>query len=217
MTESHIKQIAIAELDAPTFATTQQYLEIHAPVRKDGVVQVDRVDLEGPEPLAQVYIPVEEEQFHFVLQVDTSQEEVLGIGTESWNRVYFRVTSAHHSLAELSTLTSLASTSSWDREDLRPKGISTYGFSAFKIEPNPEPDEFEDKLAKLLTFLEQDTSGVLKLLDLAAGGINVAMNFHDGNGMLGGMHLHAEIVKRIGNLGLSIDFDLYTEGKPFIS
>ena len=90
-----------------------------------------------------------------------------------------------------------------------------YRFSSLGIEPNPEPDEFEDKLAKLLDLLETDKEGIKRLVDKANGGISVAMTFHDGNGMFGGPHLDRQTVKRLGDLNLSVDFDLYADGNSF--
>ena len=81
--------------------------------------------------------------------------------------------------------------------------------------PNPEPDEFEDKLRKLLDFLEQDEAGIRDLVDKAEGYIQVAMDIHNGNGMIGGPTINIDCISRMKNLGLEINFDLYVGGTSF--
>ena len=112
-------------------------------------------------------------------------------------------------------MTSLTPTELWNKGDLRKNGKSNHTFSIFKILPNPEPDEFEDKLKKLLDFLEHDKSGVKRLVDNANGYIQVAMDIHNGNGMIGGHNIDTDDIRRMNDLGLSINFDLYVGGNGF--
>ncbi len=83
------------------------------------------------------------------------------------------------------------------------------------FEPTPGPDEFEDKLKKLLDFLETDKVGVKNLVKKAEGYIQVAMEFHNGNSMLGGAGISKESIKRMAALNLEINFDLYVSGKTY--
>lgn len=46
-----------------------------------------------------------------------------------------------------------------------------------------------------------------------SAGIQVVAIFHNANTMPGGVHLKKEYIRRIAALDLSIDFDLYAEGK----
>ena len=99
--------------------------------------------------------------------------------------------------------------------DLRKNGKSNHEFSHLAILPNPEPGSFEDKLKKLLSYLEQDRDGIKRLVDNANGYIQVAMDIHNGNGMIGGPNIDTDDIKRMNNLGLSINFDLYVGGNSF--
>ena len=126
------------------------------------------------------------------------------------------VTSELLTFNELSSLTKLQSTSGWTKGDKRRLGNSLYDFSSIHFEPNPEPDEFEDKLKKLIDFLDQDKEGVGKLVEKAEAAIQVATIFHNGNTVLGGHQLDKAIIKRLGSYNLGIDFDLYAEGKFFV-
>lgn len=115
----------------------------------------------------------------------------------------------------MAAITNLKPTGGWRRGALKRLGKATYRNTLIRFTPNPEPDEFEDKLKKLLDFLEQDPIGIRKLTDLAEGYIQAAIIFHNGNTMLGGPHIDKESIKRMAALNLEIDFDLYAEGKFF--
>ena len=215
MTQEEIVALVVSEFQTPTLGVTEQYLEVHAPVTENGTIKIDRIDWEAGHDRAIVYVPVVDEFFHFALLVNLKLKKVYGFRSEPWHRVYFNATSKTLSLQELQSCTSLIPTSGWDKEDLRPHGKNRYGFSSFKLLPNPEPDTFENKLTKLLDRLETDPEGVKKLAEKTKAEITVAINFHNGNGMLGGLHLDQRSLQRIAELNFSMDFDLYAEGHPF--
>lgn len=216
MADNLIIEKAIDELQSKRFGTTEQLLEIHNVVYVDNKPQVLRVDTEYDDKTAIVYFPIKDEKFYLAVWLDTKPEiSVRGVGTENYNAVYLKATSEDLSFQELSLLTKLKPTSGWSKGDTRKSGNSFYNFSAFHFEPNPEPDEFEDKLRKLLDFLETDKDGVTALVDKAFAQIQVATIFHNGNTMLGGHHLDKGTVKRLAALNLELDFDLYAEGNFF--
>jgi len=213
MTDSLIIEKAISEILSKEFGTTEQLLEIHEVVYENDKPKVLRVDKESDDSSVIVYFPIKDEKFYLAVWLDTDPEILVrGVGTENYNSVYLKVTSDDFSLKELSKLTRLQSTKNWNKGDKREKGNSVYSFTALFFEPNPEPDEFEDKLKKLLDFLDQDKEGIKKLIEKADAQIQVATTFHNGNTMLGGHHLDKSIIKRIGSYNLAIDFDLYAEG-----
>jgi hypothetical protein len=113
---------------------------------------------------------------------------------------------------ELAANTILPNSSGWSKGDKRRTGNTTYQFSCVMFEPNPEPDDFEDKLRNLLLFLQQDMEGVKLLVENARGYIQVAMKFHNGNTMLGGPHISSDLIKQMSLLNLEIDFDLCVGG-----
>lgn len=75
--------------------------------------------------------------------------------------------------------------------------------------------KFEIKLKQLLDFLEQDKEGIANLANNANGHIQVTINFHNSNTMLGGPMIDKNNIKRISALNLEIDFDLYAKGNFF--
>lgn len=216
MTDTLIIEKAINEILLKECGTTEQLLEIHEVVYENDKPKVLRVDRESKDGSAIVYFPIKDEKFYLAVWLDTDpQVLVRGVGTEYYNSVYLKVTSDHLSFQELSSLTKLQPTKGWNKGDTRKFGNSFYNFTALHFEPNPEPDEFEDKLRKLLDFLDQDKEGFTKLVEKADVQIQVATIFHNGNKMLGGHHLDKLIIKRLGSYNLEIDFDLYAEGKLY--
>jgi hypothetical protein len=204
------------EIKNKTWGVTEQFLQVHDIVLVNGQPKIERIDTDKVDGTIITYLPVREELFYFAVYFDNKETlNITWIGTEPYNSVYFRATSDNLTFDELTSLTNIKPTRGWDKGQKRKSGTGTYNFSSIDIEPNPEPDEFEDKIKKLLDLLEQDKEGMKKLGDSAGGQIQVAMKFHNGNTMLGGPHLDKGIISRLSNLNLSVDFDLYADGKFF--
>ena len=215
MTDKEVKEIILAELQNKTFGTTEQFIEIHSPVYFDSDINIARIDREGNEEEITAYLPVMNQRFFFAVCINSKTKEILNVGSLSNNVVYFKATSENLSEYELKSLTKLKPTISWNKGHLRENKKMKEKVSYISFMPNPEPDEFENKLKKLLDFLEQDEAGIRKLVDKANGYIQVAMDIHNGNGMIGGPTIKIDCINRMQNLGLEINFDLYVEGNSF--
>jgi hypothetical protein len=136
--------------------------------------------------------------------------------TEDYCDVYFRATSEELTLQQLVSLTTLPYDSeSWSKGDSHPRTGLPRKFSSLVLKLPQNPGELNRKLQLLLSFLEQDLVGVKKLIDYYHGGIQVHIIFHNGNTMLGGLHLDKEDIRRLAALNVEIDFDLYAEGSLF--
>jgi hypothetical protein len=213
MTDDQIIKLIEDEFRDPTLSVTRQYLNIHKPVYSNGKIVIARIDRD--DPIIAVYLPVEGEKFYFTVYVDPQTVELTMVETEAWHSVYFRAVSESLSIDELMAMTKFKPTEFWNKGDRKSIGNANYQFSQFKLQPNPEPDAFEDKLRKLLDLLEQDKNGIRQLVEKAEGYIQVGANIHNANGMIGGHHIDAESVRRLNDLGLAIDFDLRVSGKKF--
>lgn len=214
MTDTLIIQKATEELSAKTFGVTEQFLKIHEVVYENDKPKIARVDTDKEDGTAIVYFPVKDEKFYLAVYLDTiPQISVRHVGTEYSNSVYLGVSSKTFSLEELTAMTKLKATHGHSKGDKR--GGTYWKFSKVCFEPNPEPDEFEDKLKKLLDFLETDKEGIKQLVEKADAWIEIAQEFHIGNTMLGGSFIDTESIKRIANLNLSIDFDLSVGGNLY--
>lgn len=216
MTDTLIIEKAFEEIQKRNFGITEQFLNVHEVVYADNCPKVVRIDRDHEDGGAIVYFPVKEEKFFLAIYIETVPEiSVRWVDVESYNSVYFIATSEDFTLEQLSSLTKLEVTNGWNNGDQRKFGTSFYNFSAAIIEPNPEPDEFEDKLKKLLNYLEKDRDGTIKLVENANGCIQVKTVFYNGNTILGGHHLNKDIITRLSSLKLEIYFDLYAEGNFF--
>lgn len=216
MTDNPFIQKAIEELESKSFGVTEQFLKIHEVEYGDGVPKVLRVDQERGAGTVIVYFAVKGERFYLAVYLDTQPHIVVKwVETESYYSVYYRATSEILNHEELAAFTKLKPTGGCNKGDQRNNGRTVYKFSAIEFEPNPEPDEFDDKLKKLLDFLEQDQDGIRALANKASGYIQVTITYHNGNSMIGGPHIDREALKRMAALHLAIDFDQYLGGNKY--
>ena len=217
MTNTLIIEKAIEEVETKTLGVTEQFLEIHKLVYIDNKPKIARVDTDKVDE-AIVYFNIEDEKFFLAVYVDLKPNvSVRWTNTEPYHSVYFRASSEILSLVELSELTILTTTKGRNKGDKKNPDVGKIEWkeSSIFIEPNPEADEFEDKLTKLLDYLEKDSEGIEKLVSNANGHIQVYSSFHNGNTIIGGHHLEKDHIKRMCELNLEIDFDISADGNFF--
>lgn len=215
MSDEQVKELIRTELSQKTLGVTEQYLEIHEIEYEDGELKIARIDRESKEGLIIAYIPIKEEYFWLAVYIDESNGTIQNIGTESRNRVLMRATSDELTCYELQLLIKLKATESINKGDFKLKKGLKYAYSVLDLEPNPEPDAFEDKLEKLLTFLEEDREGIHALAKQSKVWVSATMDFHYGNQLLGKAYISLDKIKRLSALNLAIDFDLAAWGNPF--
>ena len=133
MTDLQVIELLEREFKEKTLGETEQYLEIHSPIYADNKLKVDRIDRDKRDDLIIAYLPVLNEKFYFAVYIDTKTNEVTGIWTEAYHRVYFRATSETLTVDELKAMTRLTPTDFWNRGDLRTNGRSNHTFSNFNI------------------------------------------------------------------------------------
>ena len=210
ITDEQVLDIVSKEIKTKTLGVTEQLLEIHSPIYIDGEIKIDRIDREMGGDYLVAYLPVLNERFYFGVSINISTKEVHGFYTEAGINVYFMASSEEFSKLNLKEMTNLIPTESWNKGDISPYNLKyNYKNSAILFKPNPEPDDLEDKLRKLLDFLEQDKNSILELVDKANGYIQIAMYIHNGNNCIGGISIGQDSIRRMSELNLSIDFDLY--------
>ncbi|WDF48365.1 DUF4279 domain-containing protein [Chryseobacterium sp. KACC 21268] len=215
MNESEIITLIQTEIEKKDWGFTEQFLEIHSPVYINNIVKIENIITANNE--VTVYLPIVGERFYLTFYIDLIKKEIFGISTEPYISIYFRATSENLSSDELRKNTKLAITESWNKGDIRKNGKGIYSFSSVIIDINKTPDSFEAKLNALISELENDRDGIKKLAELADGYIQVLMEFHNGNGLIGGPNLSKEIIQKLSEMDLSVDFDLAVSGNKFIS
>ncbi|UOQ55265.1 DUF4279 domain-containing protein [Hymenobacter cellulosivorans] len=209
-----IPEVVAQELAAPRFGVTQQFLAIHR-IRYEAGQPLILHNTTTPDGRHMAWLAVENERFYFVMYLDPTGAEVLWVDTEEFHDVWLRATSATRPLAELAALTKLRPSAQWNMGDPRRVGGARHQESGLDFTLDTPPDTFENKLGLFLDFLEQDAAGIRALASRADCTLRVASYFHNGNSMLGGFHLNAPLLKRLNNLDLSIDFDLYATGEKW--
>ena len=212
MTENKIIKLINEEIKNPNHGVTEQFLEVHNLVFNNKVLQIERIDWNLSDNLIAVYMPVENEKFFYFTIIEKNTKKVGGISSIPHHKVYLHSTSKELSVTELKSFTKLVPTRSWDKNDFRPSGKSKFGFSAISFLPNPEPDFFENKLNKLLNYLESDKEGITNLVDNSDSYISVVSYYHNYNEMPGGPTIDKQAIQRIGKLNLEISFDQYMVG-----
>lgn len=118
---------------------------------------------------------------------------------------------------ELKQYTHLEISESWNKGDIKQSGKTSHTSSGIIIEPNKKPNDFESKLNELISELKKDKGGIEALSKNADGYIQVLMNYHNGNGMVGGPNLNEMNIKDLNDLGLSIDFNFNVSGNLYRS
>ena len=212
MTDSQLIQKAIEEIELKTWALITQFINSFELVYEDSKPKVARIDRDANDGTVNVYFPVKDERFYFNIQFD-AKGAIIFIDTTPGSRVYFRATSHTLDVDQLSQMTKLEVTDACYKGDRR-NGFAAWPYNSFCIEPDPGPDEFEDKLKKLLDVLEQDKEGIKDLTHKAEAWIQVVQDFYVGNGILGGNSLDQDGIKRLAELNLKIDFSISVSGTP---
>lgn len=214
MADSLIIEKAIEEVETKSLGVTEQFLNVHKVVYVDNKPKVARVDVDKDDE-AIVYFYVEDEKFFLAVYVDLKPTvAVRWTNSEPYHSVYFRASSEILSLVELAQMTKLTSLRGRNKGDKRnPDGGKVeWKRSTIDFEPNPEADEIDDKLTKLLDFLEQDIVGIENLVNKAGGYIQVYSSFYNANTLIGGHHINKDQIKRMSKLNLEIDFDISADG-----
>lgn len=216
MTTNNLIQKAIEEIENREFGTTKQLLEIHDVTYEGNKPKVEKIEIDDEKGTAIVYFPITAQKFHLAIYLKIKPEiSVNWVEIEPNYSVYFRATSEVLDYRELCVMTTLTPSNGWNKGDKRKLGGLSYKFSCMELLVNDNPNTFETKLKTLLDLLEQDKEGIINLGNNANGHIQVIINFHNGNTMLGGPMIDKNTIKRISALNLEIDFDLYAEGNFF--
>ena len=202
---------AISEIENPTFGTTEQYLEVHKVELENGKPKVERVDTENFEDVNIIYFAIQDEPFFLTVHFGKENNEILGVGTENGNQVYFTATSENLTFEQLSELTKLSGLSGWSVNDDRKIGKGQYNFSRLSFEPiKSRAYDLDVKLKLLLTELEKDANGIKKLTKISDAGIIIHhQQYIDGNK---GIILDIETINRLSKLNLGVDIDQYVFG-----
>ena len=213
MVNKKILQSAINEINSKKFGFTQQFLKVHELEYINNQPIIEDVLLEKNNAI--VYFKVKNERFYLAVHINNlSKNEVFNVTTENFNSIFLQVESKNLSSLEISAFTKLNFTRKVDIGD--PKGSTFHNVTKVYFEPDYSINSFENRLIKFLDYLEQDVDGVITIKENCETVIRAIVIYHNGNTDLGGFQLNNDVLKRLANLDLSIEFDFYAEGNFFI-
>lgn len=202
---------AISELENPTFATTEQYLEVFDIETDNGKPKVERVDFVSFDEMNVVYLSIKDEPFFLCVYFSKENHEISNVVTENGNQVYLTATSENLTFEQLAGLTKFKDLSGWSVNEKRLIGKGTYTFSRLSFEPiKCRAYDLEVKFKLLLNDLEKDLEGIRKLNQMADVIISIhSQQYVDGNK---GMNFDVETINRLSKLNLGIDIDQHVFG-----
>jgi hypothetical protein len=204
--------VAIAEVLNPAFAVTRQYLESNEIAFENGKHKVERLDLNRSDNLVAVYFPFKNERFFLQVDVTKAPEvKVDFVWTENGTRTYLTAVSEELTFTELSHGFPFQPLTGWSKGDNKKDGKSQYTFSRLEFDIfTSEAYDLNQQLDLLLNELEKDVESVKRLTEKASTIIAVCKHqYVSGNA---GIHLDIQTIKRLSNLNLSIDIDMYISG-----
>ena len=233
MLDNSLKQqfleLSNKEFGEKTRGSTEQYTDVLEVVTEGGLPLAKHIERQDDDCYA-VFYAVKDERFFYTHYFEVSgQVKLVGDDITPATAVYFRVYSDNLSLTELLDITTLKTSRRWQKGDLKNQNptfplfynrkiiTTTFKDSGFFYEPNTnEAGNFEKKIDELLIDLESHKQELSKLTK-AGCYMYISAYWHSyyGNTMLGEIHLNKQIIKRLSDLDLEINFDLYTGGKPF--
>tara|TARA_R100000005_G_scaffold93692_1_gene69722 strand:+ start:1717 stop:2406 length:690 start_codon:yes stop_codon:yes gene_type:complete len=190
-----IKRLAIKELLNPSLELSIQFLSSLHLEAENGIPIIKRIDFDDPDGIIVVYVPIKDELFYFALYFDSNEKnELVDIGTEAGSKVYLWV---------------------YDSEKIDKSGFPyqpiNVGNKSFTYSlDNGDPDNLEDKINLLLERLESRIDDFLKFSQQTHMSINVA--YYGYKEQMWGLHLDKNTIRRLNDLNIDLDFDIYASG-----
>lgn len=209
-----IRRAAFHEIAAPRFELTQQYLSVNTLVVKEGLPQIEQIDICEREQTAEVYFPVVGEDYYFVIYLDLApQVSVRFMGMEAGSQVYFSVSSSVIDLQGLIQDLDRQPTETWQKATRIPnrKAERFYEDSGFTYEISGSKSGTVDrKIAQLIDMLDGlSLDRVLHSQDIHR---EIQIVYYGYQEQMNGIHLEPDTLMKLAKLNAHIDIDLYANG-----
>ncbi len=210
MTNNHLLQIALYEISSPTLDFTQQFLNRYKLKIENDVLKLFNTNNELFPGSTVFFFKHEYKDFYLAIQIgDATPHNVISSWVEPRYSTWFRAMSEDLNFSELSAYTKISPNDGWTKGDPIPNRTVLQRFSAFFVEPDAEIMNYNAQLESLLNILETDSEGIVALTHASECTIRVTTTFFK---QLGVPHRHtisATTLKRLHQLNLEIDFDVY--------
>jgi hypothetical protein len=214
MIENRIREVALDEIFNPTYELTKQYLKVNPLIYNNGDPVIEDIIINYESKTAEVYFPILDEEFYLVIYLDIEPDVSIRImNMSAGNRVYLNISSEKLSFAEITKDFLLQPTRFWKKGELMLKRNieKYYEESGFMFEPNSKKTgEVEKKIDHVLQLLQPFKNKMNELENDASLLIQVC--YYGYKDQMWGIHLEKEMLKKLSDLHLSIDIDLYASG-----
>lgn len=209
--------VAINEIIHKEFGTTQQYLWVHEVEYENNLPKVQRIEDEYYwDDIIAIFFPIKDVWFFLEIHVTKSSSKVHSVYIESWNKIYLTAISDTLSYEELIEWLHFEWLEWWSKWGVRQDWKSNHTFSRVSFEPiKNEAYDFNFKLFLLLNELEKNSEAIKQLsnkVDYIAIEVRRCQYIWNGNIW---ESLTNEEIKRLANLNVSLDIDIYIEWIPF--
>lgn len=209
-----IRRAVFNEIAVPQFELTKQYLSVHALVLKEGLPQIEHIEICEREQTAEVYFPIAGEEYFFVVYLDLTPEvSVRFMGIEAGSRVYFSASSSVIDLEELIRGLEQQPTETWQKGTPIPnrRVARSYEDSGFTYEIGDSKSGTADqKIAKLIDML--DSLSLDQVLNSKEIHREIQVVYYGYKEQMNGIHLEPETLMKLAKLNAHIDIDLYASG-----
>ncbi len=209
-----IRRAVLDEIAVPRFELTKQYLSVNTLVVKEGLPQIEHIEMCEREQTAEVYFPVAGEDYFFVVYLDlTPAVSVRFMGMEAGSRVYFSASSSVIGLEELIRELDRQPAETWQKGTRIPnrKVERFYEDSGFTYEIGGSKSGTADrKITELIDMLDRlNLDRVLNSQDIHR---EIQIAYYGYQEQMNGIHLEPDTLMKLAKLNAHIDIDLYASG-----
>jgi hypothetical protein len=214
--KNRIAQVALEEIENPTFELTKQYLEANILKMKGNIPHIEDVIISEDKLSAEVYFPVLDEPFYFVIYFDLEPEiEVRFMSMSAGNRVELFVCSDSVELDEFIGLLKISPKERWKKGQSKIinglKNCPPHIDNGFIYAPiDRTVGEVECKLDYLLSELLPYKDVVRELEKVAE--VEIQITYFGYKDEMWGINLKPHTIQMISEIGVSLDIDLYASG-----
>ena len=222
------KKIADDEINNPQWMETKQFLEVNNFEKINNEYIYERYSINNDSyryynynnPPVKIeceiifYYKIENQQYFFAIGIDVKQKDVSRVFLRNSTYCYLKASSDDMTLEEMAKLTNLKYSEGITKgEEIKRgrKGFYQHSLIKFKFTDNTSY-ELEESLNMLLNELEKDKDGIKNLVEKTDASIIVCKyQYISANA---GIDIDRNIIKRLYELNLEINIDMYCVGEP---
>jgi hypothetical protein len=211
--ETQAVDMARREILSPTLAATSEVLSVHTPVLVDGQPLIAHADTTREPDAYYFYFRLEGEPYYLVVVVRRAGDhaELECACVEPAVRVFLLVKAQHLTPDEISERLGLEPTAAYAKgEHVHPE-LPPLAQTMWRLEPHQTlPAELSRKLDLLLDELEPAAPRIAELAKETE--ITLSICYEGCKDWLGGWDADPRALRRIADLGVHLQFDLYASG-----